>query len=196
MRTSAVTPEPGVADSMTWIPCRAASRATTWKPNRCETEKSSSGGSASRALVAANTSGAMPMPQSSTVSSHAPASRRSGRVRTVTDVSGGENRTAFSVSSASRWVRSVTACPMIAVCSSTTITTRDRSSVSAIAARSTSRSGTGSLQVRGGCSPESTSRFSALRRTRVAMWSSRKSSASASGSSSDSSSWLMMSSCR
>ena len=54
----------------------------------------------------------------------------------------------------------------------------------------------GPLHVRGGCSPASTSRLSALRRTRVARWSSVNSSASASGSRSFSSSWLMMSSCR
>ena len=98
-----------------------------------------------------------------------PGRARSGRERTVTVVSGGEKRTAFSVSSASRCVRSMTVCPTTALFSSTTNTTRSRFSVSAMAARSTSRNGTGSLQVRGGCSPASTSRFSALRRTRVAM---------------------------
>ena len=74
--------------------------------------------------------------------------------------------------------------------------TRERSSVSAIAARTTSISRTGLLQTRGGSSPESTSRLSAFRRTRVARWSSWNSQLSTSGSRSDSSSWLMMSSCR
>ncbi len=49
--TTAVMPEPGVAVSDTAIPCRAARRATTWKPSRCETARSRSPGSASRTLV-------------------------------------------------------------------------------------------------------------------------------------------------
>ena len=68
--------------------------------------------------------------------------------------------------------------------------TRSRSSISATAARRRLSSGTGSRQVRGDSSPESTRRLSALRRIRVARWSSRKRSASASGSCSLSSRWL------
>ena len=111
-------------------------------------------------------------------------------------MSGGENRTAFSVSSASRCVRSVTDAPSTSGPSGISNATLSRSSVSAIAARTTSRSGTGWLHTRGGFSPESTRRFSALRRTRVVRWSRRNSSASASGFRSDSSSWLMISSWR
>ena len=46
--TSAVVPEPGVTLSATLMPWRAASRATTWKPRRCDTDRSMSGGAASR----------------------------------------------------------------------------------------------------------------------------------------------------
>jgi hypothetical protein len=114
----------------------------------------------------------------------------------ITLASGGEKCTAFSTSSASRWVRSATALPSTASRSSTANTTRSRSSVSAMAARTTSTSSTGRPQVRGGSSPDSTSRLSALRRIRVARWSRRNRSASASGSFSCSSSWLMRPSCR
>src|SRR4051794_19168270 len=34
--TSAVVPEPGVTLSPTLMPCRVASRATTWNPSRCD----------------------------------------------------------------------------------------------------------------------------------------------------------------
>ena len=59
----------------------------------------------------ARSASSMPTPQSSTVSSCPRPPRGSRRPRTVTAMSGGENRTAFSVSSASRWVRSVTDAP-------------------------------------------------------------------------------------
>jgi hypothetical protein len=190
--TTAVVPAPGVGWSTTPTPWRAASRATTWNPRRWCTARSTSGGAASSALVSARSSAAIPTPQSSMTTTCPTASSRPGRDRTVTEVSGGEKRTAFSVSSARRWVRSVTTCPTTAGRSSTSMTTRVRSSVSATAARTTSRSPTGSLHVRGGCSPDRTSRFSALRRTRVVRWSRRNSSPSTSGSCSVSSSWLMI----
>ncbi|OLT13831.1 hypothetical protein BJF78_20980 [Pseudonocardia sp. CNS-139] len=87
---TAVTPEPGVAVSETPIPCRAASRATTWKPRRWATDRSISGGSASSEFAAARSSGGIPTPQSSTVTSCPPGRARSGRTRIVTTVSGGE----------------------------------------------------------------------------------------------------------
>ena len=65
----AVIPDPGVGESTTRIPCRAASRATTWKPSRFDTDRSTSGGSASRVFAAARSASSMPTPQSSTVSS-------------------------------------------------------------------------------------------------------------------------------
>src|SRR5690349_24129344 len=45
--TSAVVPEPGVTLSPTLMPCRVASRATTWNPSRCDIPTSMSGGEAS-----------------------------------------------------------------------------------------------------------------------------------------------------
>ena len=92
---------------------RAAWRAGRRRgsPAACETARSTSGGSASRAFAAARSASSMPTPQSSTVSSCPRPPRGSRRPRIVTAMSGGENRTAFSVSSASRWVRSVTDAP-------------------------------------------------------------------------------------
>ena len=178
----ATSPTPRGDETDTPMPCRAASRATTWKPSRCDTERSTSGGRISSAFVAANCGAGMPTPESSTVSSTPPSRIRSGRARSDTVLSGGENRTAFSTSSAIRWVRSVTTCPVTAGSTSTVNSTRSGFSVSTIAARSTSRIGTARLITRGGCWPASTSRLSALRRTRVARWSRANSSASVAGS--------------
>src|SRR4029453_10239482 len=61
----------------------------------------------------------------------------------ITLASGGEKWTAFSTSSATRWVRSATALPSTASRSSTANTTRSRAPVSAMAARTTATRGTG-----------------------------------------------------
>ena len=92
---------------------------------------------------------------------------------------------AFSSSSASRWTRSLTRWPWMSVSGTPADLDRARScSTSEAAARSTSTSGTGWLHRRPGSSPASTSRFSPLRRMRVARWSIRKRLSSWSGSAS------------
>ncbi len=92
---------------------------------------------------------------------------------TTTAVSGGENEVAFSSNSARRCATSDTARPETARSSSIpTSSTRGKSAISAAAARTTSSSAIGCCHWRGCSAPESTSRLSALRRMRVAMWSS------------------------
>ena len=63
--TSAVVPEPGVTLSPTLMPCRVASRATTWNPAAATSPTSMSGGDASSALACSICSAGMPRPQSS-----------------------------------------------------------------------------------------------------------------------------------
>ena len=106
--TIAVRPAPWVATRVTLMPCRVASRATTCSPSWREVARSTSCGSVNRSLAATRSSGRIPTPQSSTVTTQVPGDIGSGADRIVTRVSGGENRTAFSVSSAIRWVRSAT----------------------------------------------------------------------------------------
>ena len=91
---------------------------------------------------------------------------------------------AFSSSSASRWTRSLTTRPATSVAGTEVSSMRSYCSTSEAAARSTSTSGTGRVHRRPGSSPARTSRFSPLRRIRVARWSSLKSEDSWSGSAS------------
>src|SRR6266540_2727066 len=123
--------------------------------------------------------------------------RRYGREQlTVTTLSGGENAVAFSSSSASRCTRSETAWPTTYTSWVTSCWMRWYSSISAIAASTTWDSGTGSGQRRLASPPARTSRFSSLRRMRVARWSSLNRTASWSGSVSPASSPSSSSSCR
>ncbi len=69
---------------------------------------------------------------------------------------------------------SAAACPETMIPGWTVSATRPYCSISAEAARATSPSGTGSLHLRTGSSPASTSRFSELRRIRVTRWSMEK----------------------
>ena len=80
--------------------------------------------------------------------------------------------------------------------STPTRSTRGKSAISADAERTTSSKPIGSCHWRGGSAPDSTRRLSALRRMRVAMWSSLKSVSSAAGSCSLRSSSSSSSSCR
>jgi hypothetical protein len=104
--TTALVPRYAEGISSTWMPCRAASRPATKRPSRSASARSKSGGLASCPLISLSWSGAMPRPRSST-SIAKPLATRSAR--TSTRVAEGENRVAFSISSASRWIRSVTA---------------------------------------------------------------------------------------
>ena len=103
---------PGVR-SWTRMPCRRASRPTTNRPIRRDTETSTTGGLASRRLASASSSAVMPMPVSVTDEHHAAAvDPAAGHRRPWCPA--GENEMAFSTSSASRWTTSLTAVPATA----------------------------------------------------------------------------------
>ncbi len=87
--------------------CRRASRPTTNRPIRRETDTSTTGGFASRQLASASSSAAHRMPLSVTESISPPPSM--WLLEMITLVSRAENETAFSISSASRWTTSLTA---------------------------------------------------------------------------------------
>jgi hypothetical protein len=144
---------------------------------------SMTGGLASRSLASSSSSGVMPMPESS-ISSITPPVLSVFAV-TVTRVSGAENEVAFSSSSATRWTRSLTTRPTTLVSGRPCSWTRSYCSTSEAPARSTSSRRTAWLHLRPGSSPARTSRFSPLRRIRVARWSSLKRLASWSGSCSE-----------
>ena len=86
--------------------------------------------------------------------------------------SGGENAVALSSSSASRWTRSEPARPAMDAAGGACTTTRWYCSTSDTAARRTSTTGTGAMLRLARSVPARTSRFSLLRRMRVARWSS------------------------
>ena len=191
--TSATRPRGAPGRSSTMMPCRAANDPTTCRPRARDKARPTTGGLARRWFASATRSGGMPMPWSDTASTNPVAPTAP---ETTTAESGGENDVAFSSSSASRWATSDTARPDTARSSSMpTSSTRGKSAISAAAARTTSISAIGCCHCRGCSAPESTSRLSALRRMRVAMWSSLNSASSAVGScslrssSSSSSSW-------
>ena len=172
---------------------RAASDPTTCRPSARDSARPTTGGFASRWFASASFSGGMPMPWSEIASTKPDAVVAPD---TTTAESGGENDVAFSSNSASKCARSATARPDTASSSSTpTRSTRGKSAISEAAERTTSSSTIGSCHWRGCSAPDSTSRLSALRRMRVAMWSSLNSASSAAGScslrssSSSSSSW-------
>ncbi len=127
----------------------------------------------------------MPIPLSLTSSSTPPADTSCPETRT--GVSAGENMVAFSMISASRWTTSAAAWPETTIPGCRSSSTRLYCSISEVAARTTSVSGTGSVHLRTGSSPASTRRFSELRRIRVTRWSIENRSDSRSGSSSASS---------
>ena len=101
---------------------------------------------------------------------------------TATLVSGAEKEVAFSMSSANRWATSLTHEPFTFTCSSSTMSTRSNDSTADTAARTTSPTTMGSDQLRAFSAPASTNNDSALRRIRVARWSTRNRSSSLSGS--------------
>ena len=86
--------------------------------------------------------------------------------------SGGENAVALSSSSASRWTTSEPARPAMDAAGGACTTTRWYCSTSDTAARRTSTTGTGAMLRLARSVPARTSRFSLLRRMRVARWSS------------------------
>ncbi len=168
--------------SWTRMPCRSASRPTTNRPMRWETEASTVGGLASLWLMSAKSSGVSPMPLSWISIMTRPSGSRVAATRTL--VCGEENVVAFSSSSESRCTRSVTALPWMSPSGTPDSSIRSYASTSDVAARSTSISGTGWFQRRPGSSPARMRRFSPLRLIRVARWSIRKRLSSWSGSAS------------
>ena len=103
---------------------------------------------------------------------------------TWTWVSFGEKIVAFSTSSASRCTTSETAWPVTEMPGGMFSVTRLYCSISEVAARAMSASGTDSDHLRGFSCPASSSRFSELRRMRVTRWSMEKRLPRRSGSSS------------
>ena len=121
MVTSAAVPPPSALRSSTSMPCRAASRATTRSPIVPASSAVSMVGRDSRALSSATCACDMPMPSSNTVR-WMPSTAR--RVAMRTRLPGGENAVAFSSSSASRWIRSRTACAAIPISNTAEVSTR------------------------------------------------------------------------
>ncbi len=110
--TTARVPPYGEGRRVTWMSCRAASRATTNRPSRRSSpsaETSSSGGLARYSLSRSYSSWFMPRPRSST-STASPLG--TSCAETCTWVYGGEKVVPFSISSAIRWITSATACPL------------------------------------------------------------------------------------
>ena len=194
IRTKALTPPVSDCRSRTVMPCRPASRPTTYRPIIREIETSKTGGRASRSLDSAISCAVMPMPRSS-ISTIAPPSD-SRWLCTSTFDSGEEKTVAFSSSSATRWTTWLTAWPITSTSGTPVSWIRWYCSTSEVAARSTSTSGIGRPHRRPASSPARTSRFSELRRMRVARWSSLKRLASWSGSCSPVSSSSISFSCR
>ncbi|CAM4343217.1 hypothetical protein NORO109296_25855 [Nocardiopsis rhodophaea] len=180
--------------SRTWMPWRAARRLTTNRPMRRETATSMTGGWERRSLISVSSSASIPMPLSVTSIRTPPLSRASAS--TETSESLGENEVAFSTSSATRWMTSLTGRPSTEMWEGARTLTRSYCSTSEAAARSTSTSGTGCAHLRVLSWPERTSRFSLLRRIRVARWSSENRSDSRSESCSLCSRPSMSRSCR
>src|ERR1700722_14032243 len=98
--TSAVRPPLDAGRSRTWIPCLAASRATTNRPIRRDTATSTTGGLSSRQLAWAISSAPIPTPWSVMSSSTPPLLSESPD--TWPRDSAEENAVAFSASSESR----------------------------------------------------------------------------------------------
>ena len=134
------------------------------------------------------------MPRSS-ISTIAPPSD-SRWLCTSTFDSGEEKTVAFSRISATRWTTWLTAWPITSTSGTPVSWIRWYCSTSEVAARSTSTSGIGRPHRRPASSPARTSRFSELRRMRVARWSSLNRLASWSGSCSPVSSSSISLSCR
>ena len=105
---TAVVPPYGDGRSITLIPCRRASCPTTNRPSCSVLAGLMSGGFASRSFSSASRCGVIPRPRSS-ISIANPLATVSPLTRTC--VNGGESVVAFSISSASRWITSVTAEP-------------------------------------------------------------------------------------
>ena len=122
----------------------------------------------------------MPTPESAISTTIEPSCAR--MLDMTTCESGGEKFVALSSSSASRWMTSLVARPTTVACGGACTTIRWYCSISETAARSTSTSGTGATFRLARSVPASTSRFSLLRRIRVARWSSWKRLDSWSGS--------------
>ena len=165
------------------MPWRAASRPTTMKPSERDRARPTSGGRASESLASASWSARMPMPWSVTeidvaVGLGAVAHDLDPGVRRR-EVGGVLHQLGEQVGEVGGGVRADQA-PRRASSRSM----RAKSSTSPRAARTTSASGTGRPRRRGGSAPASTSSDSALRRMRVARWSSLKRFSSWSGSSS------------
>ena len=94
--------------SDTLMACLAASLLTTNRPSCSLLARSNSGGFASRRLMSASSSWLSPRPRSST-SATRPVPARSALTSIL--VFGGEKTVAFSTSSATRWMTSLTAFP-------------------------------------------------------------------------------------
>ena len=154
------------------MPWRAPRRPTTNRPIRRETETSTADGLASRRLASESSWSAMPTPESAISTTIEPSCAR--MLDMTTCESGGEKFVALSSSSASRWMTSLVARPTTVACGGACTTIRWYCSISETAARSTSTSGTGATFRLARSVPASTSRFSLLRRMRVARWSSWK----------------------
>ena len=103
---------------------------------------------------------------------------------TETWLPGSEKVVAFSTSSATRCARPSARCEATGGSTANRTATRSKCSISLTAVRTTSDSGMGARSRRPVSMPASTSSDSALRRIRVARWSSRNSSWRMSGSSS------------
>ena len=180
--------------SSTRMPCRAASDPTTCRPRARDSARPTTGGLASSVVRLGDPLGrhadALVGHREHEARWRAPRPRPRPRSRAARTTS--RSRAARRA----RWATSDTARPDTARSSSMpTSSTRGKSAISAAAARTTSISAIGCCHWRGCSAPESTSRLSALRRMRVAMWSSLNSASSAVGScslrssSSSSSSW-------
>lgn len=120
--TIAVRPPPSCGRSCTRMPWRRARRPTTKRPMRRDTDTSTTGGFDSRQFAWASSSAVMPMPWSVMPIITPPPSMR--LAVTVTLVSREEKEIAFSISSASRWMTSLTAWPATATPGSTCMSTR------------------------------------------------------------------------
>ena len=179
--TIAVVPPYRDWRSCTLMPWRSASRPTTYRPSRAVLARSNSGGLASRSLASASSSSAHAEAAVLDLDRVA-AARPTGRP-TRTLVCGGENEVAFSISSASRWMTSPTARP-----ASADVVDRQHARPGCSPRPRRRRraprrpSAPAGASAAAGAAPESTIRFSALRRMRVARWSSRNSSSSSSAS--------------
>src|ERR1700761_3227404 len=120
--TLAVMPPYGRSRSWTRMPCRWASRPTTYRPMCRVTAGSTTGARPSRVLMSASWSEGMPMPESSTLITIVPSPVRSARITTA--ALSGDFDVAFSSSSARMWLRSSAAPPITSTSGSDEICAR------------------------------------------------------------------------